>query len=322
MEKKRYTATEFTPRTEAAENATIVNGFILLGLGAGPALQKLIFVLFSVAYIATVLGNFMVIFVICQDFRLQSPMYFFLVNLAVLEILYTTTVIPFTLRMLLAKNKKISFAGCFTQMFIFISLGGSECVLLGTMAYDRYVAICHPLRYVTIMKLSVCYCLAMICWSTGFLNSLVHTVLTVMLPFCHDRRIKHYFCEIPCILKLSCKDTKLNEMLIFFMGGSMTVGSLILTLVSYACIVVAVLKIPSITGRHKTFSTCASHLVVVSIFFGTVIFIYILPNSQSFSDQNQVISVVYSVLTPLFNPIIYSLRNQEFQRALVRALQI
>ncbi|KAE8633909.1 hypothetical protein XENTR_v10002134 [Xenopus tropicalis] len=306
----------------ADENDTSVDGFMLLGLGARPALQNLIFVLFFVAYIATLFGNFMVIVIIRQDFRLQTPMYFFLVNLSVLEILYTTTVIPFTLRMLLDKNKRISFAGCFTQMFIFISLGGSECILLGTMAYDRYVAICHPLRYTTIMKPSACYCLAMICWSTGFLNSLVHTVLTVMLPFCHDRKIKHYFCEIPSILKLSCKDTKVNEMLIFFMGGSMTVGSLTLTLVSYACIIAAVLKIPSIIGRHKAFSTCASHLVVVSIFFGTVIFIYILPNSQSLSDQNQVISVVYSVLTPLFNPIIYSLRNHEFQRAVVKVLQM
>ncbi|KAG8455572.1 hypothetical protein GDO86_001678, partial [Hymenochirus boettgeri] len=309
-----------TPSTRSYDNVTLADGFILLVLGTTPATQNLLFVLFLAAYIATIFGNVLVLTVIYLDLHLYKPMYFFLSNLAVLEILYTTTIIPNTLSMFFHKDKSISFVGCFTQMFIFISLGGSECVLLGTMAYDRYVAICHPLQYITIMNQSFCFSLVVTCWSIGFLNSLVHTILTVMLPFCHSHNIDHYFCEIPCILKLSCKDTTLNNMLIFFMGGSMTVGSLILTLVSYACIVAAVMKIPSITGRYKTFSTCASHLVVVSIFFGTVIFIYIRPTSESSSDQTQLISVIYGVFTPLFNPLIYSFRNQEFQRALLKVL--
>ncbi|XP_075425355.1 olfactory receptor 5AP2-like [Ascaphus truei] len=269
----------------------------------------------------TIFGNVLVVVVIQLHSQLHTPMYFFLVNLSFLEILYTSTIIPNTLRNFLREDKAISFVGCFTQMFIFISLGGSECVLLGTMAYDRYVAICRPLQYNTIMSPSFCFHLALFSWSIGFLNSLVHTIFTAMLPFCHERLIKHYFCEIPHILKLSCKDTQVNEILIFILGGSMTVGSLILTLLSYTCIVVAVLRIPSINRKRKAFSTCTSHLLVVSIFFGTVIFIYLRPTSQSSSEQDRVISVVYGVVTPLFNPVIYSFRNKEFQRALQKVLQ-
>ncbi|KAM4808025.1 olfactory receptor 5V1-like [Rhinophrynus dorsalis] len=257
-----------------------------------------------------------------MDRHLHTPMYHFLVNLSLLEILYTTTIIPNTLSMFLNGNNRISFAGCFIQIFIFVTLGGSECLLLCTMAYDRYVAICKPLLYSTIMNQSLCLYLALTCWTIGFLNSLLHTGLASTLPFCHNRKIDHYFCEIPSLLKLTCKDTHVNEMLILFFGGILIVGSLTLTLISYTCIISTVLKISSITGIHKTFSTCTSHLMVVSIYFGTVIFIYLRPTSQSSTDQNRVISVVYGVLTPLFNPIIYSFRNQEFRRALQKLLHV
>uniref|UniRef100_A0A8C5QK86 Olfactory receptor n=1 Tax=Leptobrachium leishanense TaxID=445787 RepID=A0A8C5QK86_9ANUR len=297
------------------------DGFFLLGLEATTMMQNLTFASFSAAYILTVFGNFTIIFIIRAECRLHTPMYFFLANLALIEIIYPSSVIPNTLHMLVKEDKRISFAGCFIQMFIFITLGGSECILLGIMAYDRYVAICNPLLYTTIMGRLFCLHLVLICWAVGFLNSLLHTVLAGLLPFCADRHIKHFFCEIPCILKLSCKNTSLNEMLIFFLGGSITVGSLTLILVSYACIVVSVVRIRSLTGKHKTFSTCISHLIVVSVFFGTVISIYIRPTSQTSDDENRIISVVYGVFTPLFNPIIYSFRNQEFQRALLRVLQ-
>ncbi|XP_063800040.1 olfactory receptor 5V1-like [Pseudophryne corroboree] len=311
---------QYFPNDDSSANASLYDGFILLGLTTIPALQTLILALFAVTYIMTVAGNLMIIIIISLDIHLHSPMYFFLVHLAFLELLYTTTLIPNTLRIFLDKKKNISFVGCLTQMFTFITLGGSECVLLGTMAYDRYVAICQPLHYHTIMNPKCCLHLALTCWCSGFLNSLLHTILTSMLPFCNDRHVKHYFCEIPSILKLSCKDTFMNELLIFLFGGSMTVGSLILILVSYTCIIAKVLRIPGRAGKHKMFSTCISHLIVVSIFFGTVIHIYIRPTSQTSSDQNRVISVVYGVVTPLFNPIIYSFRNSEFQRSFQKLL--
>ncbi|XP_075425356.1 olfactory receptor 5AP2-like [Ascaphus truei] len=301
---------------EQFENVTLPEGFFLLGLGTTPELQKVLFAVFVIAYIMTIVGNAMVIVIIRLDSRLHTPMYFFLVNLALLEILYTTAITPNTLRNFLDEEKRISFAGCFIQMFVFITLGGSECVLLGTMAYDRYVAICHPLLYTTTMNQSLCLHLALFSWTTGFLNSLVNTIFTAILPFCHDRLIKHYFCEIPPLLKISCKDTHVNELIVFLFGGSVIVGSLLLTLVSYVFVIAAVMRIPSLTGKRKAFSTCTSHLMVVSIFFGTVIFTYLRPTSHSYFDQDQLVSVVYGVLTPLINPIIYSFRNKDFQRAL------
>ncbi|XP_053555877.1 olfactory receptor 2B6-like [Bombina bombina] len=314
--------TELEVWGEKFENTTLVEGFILLGLVTRPSLEKLLFVILAATYIMTIIGNFLIIGIIRIDSRLHTPMYFFLLHLALIETLYTTTVTPNTLKNLLHEDKRISFAGCLIQMFLFISLGGSECVLLGTMAYDRYVAICHPLLYPTIMNQSFCLQLALTCWAIGLLNSLMHTILTSRLPFCNDFHIQHYFCEIPAILKLSCQDIFLNELLVFIFGGCITVSSLTLTLVSYASVVTTVLRIPGKTMKYKTFSTCSSHLIVVSIFFGTVISIYLFPVSQSSTDHDRVISIVYGVLTPLFNPIIYSFRNKEFQKAMKKLLNM
>ncbi|KAM4707044.1 olfactory receptor 2G3-like [Discoglossus pictus] len=294
---------------------------MLLGLETIPELHKLVFILVATAYVVSIIGNFMVIVIIQIDSRLHTPMYFFLMNLALIEILYTTAITPNTLKNLLEKDKRISFSGCFIQMFVFITLGGSECVLLGTMAYDRYIAICHPLYYSTIMNQSLCINLALICWTIGLLNSLVHTILTSRLSYCNDRLIKHYFCEIPPLLKIACKDTTVNELVVFLVGGCVIVGSLILTLVSYVFVIDAVMVIPGLTGKQKAFSTCTSHLVVVTIFFGTVIFTYLRPTSHSSTNKDHVISLTYSVLTPLINPIIYSYRNKDFQKALEKTLQ-
>ncbi|KAG8455573.1 hypothetical protein GDO86_001679 [Hymenochirus boettgeri] len=258
----------------------------------------------------------MIILIIHLDIQLHKPMYFFLRNLSMIEMLYTTTITPNTLKNLLEKEKRISFLGCFVQMFIFISLGGSECALLGTMAYDRYVAICHPLLYPTIMNQSLCLKMTLMCWTIGFGNSLVHTVLTATLPFCHKRLINQYFCDVPPLLKISCKDTFINELVEFLVGGCVIVGSLILTLLSYTFVIAEVLKIPTASGKKKAFSTCTSHLIVVCIFFGSVIFTYLRPSSHSFYNYNQVISLAYGLVTPLLNPIIYSFRNKDFLRAL------
>uniref|UniRef100_A0A803JAV4 Olfactory receptor n=1 Tax=Xenopus tropicalis TaxID=8364 RepID=A0A803JAV4_XENTR len=301
------------------KNKSYVSEFILVGFS--PFLQKFLFVLFGTTYIITIAGNVVIIIVTRLDIRLKSPMYFFLVNLALIEMLYTTSIIPNTLKNLIDEEKYISYAGCFIQMFTYIAMGGSECTLLSTMAYDRYVAICHPLLYTTIMSQSLCFYMTLACWTIGFLNSLIHTVLTSMLPFCHQRLLNHYFCEVPPLLKISCKDTYINELVVFFIGGFVIVGSLALTLISYIFVIAEVLKIPGLSGKWKTFSTCSSHLTVVSIFFGTVIFTYLRPTTHSSIDHDHVISLVYGVVTPLINPIIYTFRNKEFQRAFRMILQ-
>ncbi|XP_073463434.1 olfactory receptor 5V1-like [Aquarana catesbeiana] len=269
----------------------------------------------------TIAANSMVIFVVCFNSHLHTPMYFFLVNLAIIELLYTTVITPNALIDLLNENQQISFVGCFVQMFTFITLGGSECILLGIMAYDRYVAICQPLLYTAIMKKSLCIYMTITCWTIGFINSVVNTVLTAILPYCHDRLIRHYFCEIPPLLKISCKNTYSNELVVFLLGGSVIVGSLLLTLISYIFVIRAVIKIPSASGKRKTFSTCTSHLLVVSIFFGTVILTYLRPSSQSFSNKDHIISISYALVTPLINPLLYTIRNKDVQRALWRILQ-
>ncbi|XP_063799896.1 olfactory receptor 5V1-like [Pseudophryne corroboree] len=269
----------------------------------------------------TIAGNSMVIAVVSLDPHLHTPMYFFLFNLAVIELLYTNVVIPNTLRNLLNEDKNISFVGCFIQMFAFITLGGSECVLLGIMAYDRYVAICKPLLYTIMMNMSLCIYLVVMCWVIGCVNSLVNTVLTATLPYCHDRLIRHYFCEIPPLLKIACKNTHTNELVVFLVGGFVMVGPFLLTLISYSFVISAVIKIPSATGKRKAFSTCTSHLMVVTIFYGTIILTYLRPPSQSFYNHDHIVSLAYAIVTPLINPFIYSFRNKDVQSALRKIIQ-
>ncbi|KAG9462689.1 hypothetical protein GDO78_023309, partial [Eleutherodactylus coqui] len=275
-----------------------------------------LFVIFSAIYALTITGNFMIITIIKQESHLHKPMYFFLANLSFLEICYTSTITPNSLINLLKESKTISFVGCFTQMFFFVALGSSECVLLTVMAYDRYIAICQPLFYSTRMNPSLCVQLLCISWVVGLLNSLVHTVYTAMLPFCKDHLIRHFFCDIPPLLKLSCRDTYSNELVSTFVGGSVVITGLMLTFVSYINILRVVLRIRSEKGRQKAFSTCGSHLIVVTIFFGTIIVTYMLPGSDSYNEQKKMLSVMYGVMTPLINPVIYSFRNSDFQKAI------
>ncbi|KAG9465344.1 hypothetical protein GDO78_018481 [Eleutherodactylus coqui] len=272
--------------------------------------------MFSAIYALTITGNLIIIAIIKQESHLHKPMYFFLANLSFLEIFCTSTITPKALRNLLQESKSISFVGCFTQMFFFVALGGSECVLLTVMAYDRYIAICQPLFYSTRMNPSLCVQLLCVSWVIGFLNSLVHTVYTALLPFCKDHLIRHFFCDIPSLLKLSCRDTYSNEMVSTFVGGIVIVGGFMLTLLSYIYILKVVLRIQSENGRQKAFSTCGSHLVVVTIFFGTIIVTYLLPGSSSYNEQKKVLSVMYGVMTPLINPVIYSFRSADFQKAI------
>nr|XP_060636625.1 olfactory receptor 5AP2-like [Anolis sagrei ordinatus] len=302
-------------------NETTVTEFILLGLSSCPAVQFSLFGLFLIIYLVTLIGNIFILLVISMDKRLHNPMYFFLFNLSVVDIGYTTSTVPKMLLNYLSQDKTISLAGCFTQMYFFISFGGVECLLLGFMAYDRYAAICHPLHYNVLMCPKVCVCLAATAWILGLSNSGVHAGLMSHLSFCRNNVIQHFFCDIPPLFQLSCSNTQVNQIVTFVVGGSVIMGPFLVILVSYVYIVIAILMIRTKEGRLKAFSTCASHLTVVNIYYGTIIFTYIRPNSSYSQEQDQILPVFYGILTPMLNPIIYSLRNKDVQRVFWKVMQ-
>ncbi|XP_029437436.1 olfactory receptor 1020-like [Rhinatrema bivittatum] len=302
-------------------NQTGVTEFVFLGLVDTPLLNALLFMTFAFIYLMTLAGNTTIILIIRLNSSLHSPMYFFLSFLALVEIWYTTTIVPKMLANFLQESKTISFAGCFAQLYFFTSLGGTECVLLAMMAYDRYVAICSPLHYSVIMNIWVCLRLLAISGLIGFVNSLVHTILTFRLPFCKSNKINHFICDVPPLLKLSCSDTSVNEIVLAILGGSVIVGSFLLTLISYGYIIATILKIRTAEGRRKAFSTCTSHLTVVIIFFGTVTYIYMHPTSKYNLDRDRVVFIIYSTVIPLINPFIYSFRNREVQGVFRKVLK-
>ncbi|XP_077170478.1 olfactory receptor 5AP2-like [Paroedura picta] len=305
---------------EMLKNATVVTEFILLGLSSNPKAQLFLFGLFLLIYLVALIGNTLILLIISFNKRLHNPMYFFLGNLSAVDIGYTTTTVPKMLMNYLSVNKTISLAGCFTQMYFFISFGGIECLLLGVMAYDRYAAICHPLHYSVLMSPKVCICLAATAWILGLANSGVHSGMMSLLSFCRDNVIEHFFCDIPPLFQLSCSDTQTNQIATFVVGGGVVMGSFVVTLVSYVYIVLAILRIRTKEGRLKAFSTCASHLTVVNIYFGTIIFTYLKPNSIYSQEQDRALPVLYGILTPMLNPIIYSLRNKDVQGTLRKAM--
>ncbi|XP_074838525.1 olfactory receptor 5F1-like [Carettochelys insculpta] len=302
------------------ENGTSVTQFILLGLSSHPTEQLILSGVFSAVYLVALVGNVLIIVLASLDSRLHTPMYFFLGNLSMVDIGYTSSTVPKMLANYLSQDMSISWAGCLCQMFFFISFGGVECLLLGVMAYDRYAAICHPLHYGLLMSQRACALLAAAAWAMGLANSAVHTSLMSILSFCRDNVLHHFFCDIPPLFQLSCSDTRLNQAITFVLGGAVILGSFLGTLVSYVHIVLAILRIRSRAGRHKAFSTCASHLTVVSLYFGTIIFTYIRPNAAYSQEQDRALPVLYGIVIPTLNPIIYSLRNKEVKGALQRAL--
>ncbi|XP_050640867.1 olfactory receptor 2A1/2A42-like [Macaca thibetana thibetana] len=302
------------------KNQTTVTEFLLLGFLLDPRIQMLLFGLFSLFYVFTLLGNGTILGLISLDSRLHTPMYFFLSHLAVVNITYACNTVPQMLVNLLHPAKPISFAGCMMQTFLFLSFGHSECLLLVVMSYDRYVAICHPLQYSVIMTWRVCITLAITSWTCGSLLALVHVVLILRLPFCGPHEINHFFCEILSVLRLACADTWLNQVVIFAACVFILVGPLCLVLVSYSCILVAILRIQSGEGRRKAFSTCSSHLCVVGLFFGSAIVMYMAPKSRHPEELQKVLFLFYSFFNPMLNPLIYSLRNIEVKGALRRAL--
>ncbi|XP_042767819.1 olfactory receptor 13C7-like [Panthera leo] len=289
--------------------------FILQGLPEYPKVEKLLFVMCLMMYLVILLGNSTLIILILLDSRLHTPMYFFLGNLSLLDICYTSSFTPSVLIHFLSQKKTISFLRCVVQMSVSYTMACTECVLLAVMAYDRYVAICNPLRYPIIMSKALCIQMAALSWGMGFLNSLTETILAIRLPFCGKNVINHFVCEIMAFVKLACADISLNEIAIMLGNVIFLYIPLLLICISYIFILSTVLKMNSAEGRKKAFSTCSAHLTVVTMFYGTLLFIYMKPKSKD-SAIDKLIALFYGVVTPMLNPIIYSLRNTEVLGAL------
>ncbi|XP_069502632.1 olfactory receptor 5AR1-like [Ambystoma mexicanum] len=300
-------------------NQTAVAEFLLLGLSSDPKVQVLLFIVFLSMYLTTILGNVMIIAAITHDPKLHNPMYTFLCSFSSVDICLASTAVPKLLSNLLSERKTISFTGCFTQMYFFISSVTMENLLLGAMAFDRYVAICRPLHYGRIMTKNIC---TLMLSGSGFMasmHSLLHTVMASGLNYCSSNQVHHFFCDLPPLLKLSCSDTSANELAIF-VEGSILLSPFLLTAISYIHIIWSILKIRSVAGRHKAFSTCSSHFTMVTLFYGTLFFMYLRPSSSYLLDYDKVVSVVYTVLIPMFNPFIYSLRNKDVINAIKKVL--
>uniref|UniRef100_A0A4X2LAY4 Olfactory receptor n=1 Tax=Vombatus ursinus TaxID=29139 RepID=A0A4X2LAY4_VOMUR len=295
-------------------NSTAVIEFILIGLSQYPGLQMFLYVICLVMYLVILLGNSFLIIISILDSRLHTPMYFFLGNLSFLDICYTSASIPQILINFM-NEKSISFVGCGTQMFFSLALGSTECVLLTVMSYDRYVAICRPLRYPVIMNKELCGWMAASSWVTGMLNSLVQTVLAMGLPFCGNNVIDYLTCEILAVLKLACTDISLNVIIMIISNVILLVIPVLLIIISYAFILFTILKINSAEGRKKAFSTCSAHLTVVTMFYGTILFMYMKPKSKDSHATDELIALFYAVVIPMLNPIIYSLRNKDVKAA-------
>ncbi|XP_067424141.1 olfactory receptor 6F1-like [Emydura macquarii macquarii] len=301
-------------------NQTSIMGFILLGFGNFHELQILLFLLFLVIYVVTMAGNTAIVVLVVADQHLHTPMYFFLGNLSCLETCYTSTILPRMLASLLSGDKTISFAGCLIQFYMFCSLLSTECCLLSAMSYDRYLAIRKPLHYAARMNSGFSLQLAVGSWLSGFAARTIPACWVSQQIYCGPNEIDHFFCEYTPLIELSCSDTSRMVLVVFLISCIFVLPPFLLTLTSYMCIISAILRIPSSTGRQKAFSTCSSHLIVVTVFYGTLIIVYMLPDRAALRDLNKVFSVFYTVLTPMVNPLIYSLRNQEVKEALRKAL--
>ncbi|XP_044924800.1 olfactory receptor 13G1-like [Mustela putorius furo] len=298
-------------------NQTWVTEFLILGFSETPQLQMLLFPAFLLLYMVALSGNLLIVVVIVSSPALHTPMYFFLVNLAMVDILCTSTILPKLLSSMMA-DRTISYGGCIVQLFFFTWSLGAELLLFSAMAYDRYVAICWPLRYSALMDPRVCKLLAMAVWTVSLANTSVHTGLLLRLPFCHSNVVQHFFCEIPPLLKLSCAPTHLNEAMAFTADIILAVGNFSVIMLSYVCIIASILRIRSAAGKRRAFSTCSSHVLVVTLYYSTVIYTYIRPASRYSLDKDKVVSVIYTSVAPSLNPLIYSLRNTDVKAALRR----
>ncbi|XP_057556013.1 putative olfactory receptor 2B8 [Hippopotamus amphibius kiboko] len=298
------------------KNASSFTGFILLGFSDRPQLEPVLFVVLLIFYTFTLLGNTTIIALSRVDPHLHTPMYFFLSNLSFVDLCYTTSIVPQLLVNLSGADKSVSFGGCVAQLYISLGLGGTECILLGVMAFDRYAAVCRPLHYTVIMHPRLCALMACASWITGFANSLLQTVLIFLLPLCERNKLDHFFCEIPPFLRLACTDITTNEYEIFFVSVIILFIPVTLIMFSYGRIVRAVLRIKSTAGQRKVFGTCGSHLTVVSLFYGSAICVYLQPSSSTSKNQGKFISLFYTIVIPMINPLIYTLRNKDVKGAM------
>ena len=298
------------------ENQSHITEFLLLGLTSDPKQQVWLFASFLVMYLVNVGGNSVIIAAIQGDVHLHTPMYFFLSNLSFVDICFTNVIVPRMLANMQSKSKKVPFTQCLTQMYFFVACAITDSFLLAAMALDRYVAICHPLRYTTTMNPRRCLQLVTASWLVSHLHSLTHTVLMARLSFCGPNIIHHFFCDVQPLLMLSCSDTSVNELLAFTEGSFVIMSPFIFIIVSYVYITRAVLRVPSGRGRYKVFSTCGSHLTVVALYYGTAISVYIRPSSTYSVTKDRVVTVIYTVVIPMLNPFIYSFRNRDMKQAL------
>ncbi|XP_053555881.1 olfactory receptor 6B1-like [Bombina bombina] len=295
-----------------------INSFVLLGFTTSRPIQVLLFFIFLFAYILTLVENTLVIVIVWTSSKLHKPMYFFLGHLSFLELWYINVIVPKLLLIFLIESRHISLIGCIFQLYFFLFLGCTECAMLAVMAFDRYVAVCHPLRYVTIMNQHFCIVLVSGSWLTGLCISLIKIYFISCLSFCRSGHINHFYCDVSPILNLSCTDMRMAELVDFVLALFILLAPLLLTSFSYFCILVTILRIPTSSGRKKAFSTCASHLAVVVIFYAAILFMYARPSRAQSFNSNKLVSVFYTVITPLLNPIIYCLRNKDFKKALLK----
>ncbi|XP_012789266.2 olfactory receptor 50-like [Sorex araneus] len=298
------------------DNQSCASEFLLLGLPIRPEKQGLYYALFLAMYLTTVLGNLLIILLIRLDSRLHTPMYFFLSHLAFSDISFTSVTAPKMLFNMQTRSQFISYASCVSQVYFFLIFGSLDSLLLTSMAYDRYVAICHPLHYITIMSQSLCSMLVIVSWVLSYAGALLHTLLLARLSFCGDKVVPHFFCDLSVLLKMSSSDTTVNDLVIFTEGVASITLPFICILVSYGRIGTTILRVPSTKGIFKALSTCGSHLTVVSLYYGSIIALYFFPSSTSSNDENVIVSVLYALVTPMLNPFIYSLRNRDIKGAL------
>ncbi|XP_069850128.1 olfactory receptor 2Y1B-like [Dipodomys merriami] len=301
-------------------NTTFGDGFVLVGFSDWPQLEFVLLIYIVIFYSLTLLGNTTIIVLSRLDLRLRTPMYFFLSHLSFLDLCYTTSTVPQLLINLQRHDQTISYGGCVAQLFIFLALGSTESMLLVMMAFDRYAAVCRPLHYATIMHPLLCHVLAIASWVGGFLNSVIQTSLMMVMPLC-GHQLNHFFCEMPVFLKLACEDTEGTETKMFVARVIVVAVPAALILGSYARIGRAVLKIKSMAGRRKAFGTCGSHLVVVSLFYGSAIYTYLQPKGSYSESKGKFVALFYAIITPMLNPLIYTLRNKDVKGALWKVLR-
>ncbi|XP_051823234.1 olfactory receptor 7C1-like isoform X1 [Antechinus flavipes] len=301
-----------------AVNQTHDSEFLLLGFSEKLEQEMPLFGLFLGIYMVTIVGNLLIMLAIVSDSHLHTPMYFFLSNLSFVDLCLVSTTVPKLLGNILIHRKAIPYAGCLAQMYFFMVFTCMDNLLLTIMAYDRFVAICHPLHYVSIMNPQLCSLLVLLSWTVSLLISLLHSIMATRLSFCKDHDIPHFFCDLSQVLKLSCSDTFINNILMYFATSLLGVVPLTGILFSYTKICSSILRVPSPGGKYKAFSTCGSHLCVVSLFYGTVFGVYLSSSTAHSSWKNSITSVMYAVITPMLNPFIYSLRNKDIKVALRR----